>query len=590
MCGIIFTIIFRTLNLYDLGRDRIRVHRPQPRTGRCFSLRFNKFVLIVSLFILTLTSTLLLSGTEVGARPQVAVVLGGGAARGFSHIGLLRALEEHGIPVDILVGTSMGSIVAGLYATGLSTDNLAYLVTHVDMSGFFTPVIPPKGGFVQADDFERFLNVLTEDVRFEQLPRPFYSVVTNVVTGEEVALHEGSLARGIVASMSIPGMFPPVKIGDDYYVDGGMLSPVPVHAARAHGADFVIAVDVRRAVTDVDHDNVLTNVQLTLFFLLDDNTDAQMDDADVAISPRVEENSYMEYDRAAEFIEEGYRVTGEAIETIRRALLEIDPQFPFGVRPPQAGLSPEEFSRRIAVAADGARETPRIGPTVRPGLQLRTGEPASTQLDVSVPVGHLTARIPIAARYSLVTGARSSHALGAEAGNCQTNCLTMFGRRANSDDTWQPGLAFTGAAGRRLRYTLAWESPGVRAPQWHVELSTPVPASITAKGYEVVLHARRDPRGLYGPAANHVRADGMYRHYFLGSQKNHWELLRGSTNWYVGAGVTAAFQDVTATAPLGEIGLLLEGRLFGLYPLRSRISATYDGGDESWTVRWVFGD
>src|SRR5690606_17784769 len=90
-------------------------------------------------------------------RPTVAVILGGGAARGFSHIGLLRALEENGIPVDMLVGTSMGSIVAGLYASGLSIDNMTYLVTTVDMNQFFAPTLPPRGGFVSTENFAQFL-------------------------------------------------------------------------------------------------------------------------------------------------------------------------------------------------------------------------------------------------------------------------------------------------------------------------------------------------------------------------------------------------------------------------------------------------
>src|SRR5690606_21378866 len=103
-------------------------------------------------------------------RPTVAVVLGGGSARGLSHIGLLRALAENGIPVDMLVGTSMGSLVAGMYAAGLSVDNLTYLVTTVDLGLLFEPLLPPRGGLVGAERFERFIDLLTDTATFEQLP------------------------------------------------------------------------------------------------------------------------------------------------------------------------------------------------------------------------------------------------------------------------------------------------------------------------------------------------------------------------------------------------------------------------------------
>lgn len=523
-------------------------------------------------------------------RPTVAVVLGGGAARGFSHIGLLKALEEHGIPIDIVVGTSMGSIVAGLYASGLSTDNLAYLVTNVDLSSFFTPLVPPKGGIVQTDDFQRFLDLLTDNAQLETLPVPFYSVITNVVTGEEVALHEGPVGRGIAASMSIPGMFPPVHIDGAYYVDGGMLSPVPVAAAKAHGADFIIAVDVRRSLEHIDHDNFLTNLQLSLYFLLDSNTENQIGDADVVIRPRVEHNSYMEYDLAAEFIKEGYDIALQHLDAIRNGLLQKDPNFPFGVQPPQAGLPADVFAQKVETAIDDAHSGPQPGPTVGLGFQFRTDERPAMNFSFGLPVGRLTKSLPVAAKYGLTVGPRGSTTLGLDVGLCQEQCLSLYGRKMHSEHGWLPGAATSGRLGEAFRYTATWETSVGETPQWHVSLSNPAPAALTQKGYEILVQARQDPRGLHGPPQETTTVDLLYRHYFIGSLKNHLELLRGSANWYVGAGVTSAIAAQPAVNPLGEVGLLLEGRLFGLYPIRSRISATYDGGEQEWTFRWLFGD
>src|SRR5690606_7299197 len=180
-----------------------------------------------------------------GERPTVALVLGGGSARGFSHIGLLKALAEAGIPVDMLVGTSMGSLVAGMYAAGLSVDNLVYVATTIDMGQLFEPLAPSRGGLVDPRRLQIFIDHLTGGATFDRLTVPFYAVLTHLETGQEVVWSQGPISRGILASIAIPGAFPPVELEGEYYVDGGVASMVPVEAARRLGADVIIAVDVR---------------------------------------------------------------------------------------------------------------------------------------------------------------------------------------------------------------------------------------------------------------------------------------------------------------------------------------------------------
>lgn len=536
----------------------------------------------------------------VAARPKVAVVLGGGAARGFSHIGLLKALEENGIPIDILVGTSMGSIVAGLYASGLSTDNLAYLVTQVDMNQFFTPRIPPRGGFVETEQFELFLNLLTDYARLEDLPIPYYSVITDLVSGEEVALASGPIGRAILASIAIPGMFPPVEIDGIHYVDGGLLSPVPVGVAQEQGADFIIAVDVRRTVDDINFDNVLTNLQLSLYFLLDKNTDEQARGADVIVAPDVADNSYMEYDLAEFFIEEGYRAAMAAMDEIRAGLRRLNPDFPFDEARGQAGVEPEEFARRVDAAVTGARAVARSTLAVLPDVTLRPDAPPHYRLDVHVPLGESRGAWPWFADYSLA-GQRGQwhHTLGVGAGRCSEFCLSVFARPNLDGSGWNPGLRASGTLGPRTTvsgwsgaWTARWEQTRLDEPhQWHVQLRWPAPKAVTAVGRELLIDAGLDSRGLLGRPADHVRAAAVYRHYFLGEPRNLWELLRGGTHWYVGGGASASWTPEGAHAnPVVEAGMLFEGYLFGLYRTRSRLAVTYEGGDELWFFRISFGD
>lgn len=540
------------------------------------------------------------SDGRVDTRPKVAVVLGGGAARGFSHIGLLKALEDNGIPIDMLVGTSMGSIVAGLYASGLSTDNLTYLVTQIDMNQFFTPRIPPRGGFVETDQFELFLDLLTNHAQLEHMPIPYYSVITDIVSGQEVALNTGPIGRAILASIAIPGMFPPVEIDGIHYVDGGLLSPVPVGVAEERGADFIIAVDVRRTVDDINFDNVLTNLQLSLYFLLDKNTDEQVHAADVIVAPDVADNSYMEYDQAMYFIEAGYRAAMEAMDDIRAGLLRLDPDFPLNEPRVQAGIEPDEFARMVEAAVLGATAIARPTLTVLPDITLRPAAPAHFRLDVYVPLGGPGGALPWFADYSLAGGpGRWNHTFGVGAGDCSEFCLSLFGRPGLNGNGWNPGLMASGTLGDRTSvtglsgaWTARWErTRPSEQDQWHLQLRWPAPKAVTTVGHELLINAGLDSRGLLGRPTDHVRASAVYRHYFLGEPKNLWELLRGGTHWYVGGGVAAASTPGGAQVnPVVEAGVLFEGHLFGLYTTRSRLAVTYEGGDNEWFLRLSFGD
>lgn len=548
------------------------------------------------------TSLPIASSPSAGSspRPTVAVVLGGGAARGFSHIGLLKAFEEHGIPIDMLVGTSMGSIVAGLYASGLSVDNLMYLVTHIDMNRFFVPRIPPRGGFVHSDQFELFLDLLTNNARLEELPIPFYSIVTGVTNGQEVALDSGPIGRAIVASIAIPGVFPPVEIDGVHYVDGGLVSVVPVRAARAAGADFVIAVDVRRTMDDVDYENVVANLQLAVSLLLNKETDEQLLEADVLVTPAVGDNSSMEYDRALHFIEEGYKAALAAIDDIRAGLLELDPNFPLHAPRVQAGVDEDEFRRQVNDAIAGALAKAQRAPAVLPDLTFTEGSSPRYRVDVHVPLNWPEAVWPLFADYSLAGGAgRLYHSFGIGAGYCTSFCLTVFGLVDTVSDSLNPGVAAAGMiniAAPPTRSSAAWKARWEQTPdgkdnQWHVQLRTPAPNALTTVGSELVVTAGRDARGLFGRPSENVRGAAVLRRYFVGEPRNLMELLRGGLHWHVGGGFSAALTpDGLKLSPLVEAGVLFEGRWFGLYTTRSRLALTYETENKTWFLRLSFGD
>jgi NTE family protein len=220
------------------------------------------------------------AGTE---RPRIGLALSGGGARGGAHIGVIRKLEELGVPIDYIAGTSMGAIVGALYASGYSTEEIEAMVKDADWRSAFTDtpnrrdqtmrkkdlerqlLIPYRVGFndkslqfpmgaVEGQHldqmFHRFLMPVAGVQDFDTLRIPFRAVATDLETGEEVVLGEGSLPDAIRASMSVPGFFAPVPLNNRLLVDGGMSNNLPVSVVRSMGADIVIAVDIFNATTD----------------------------------------------------------------------------------------------------------------------------------------------------------------------------------------------------------------------------------------------------------------------------------------------------------------------------------------------------
>ncbi len=175
--------------------------------------------------------------------PRIGLALGGGAARGFAHIGVIQVLEEAGIRPDLVAGTSAGSLVAALYAAGRSGAELAKVALAMDESAITDWSFPGRG-LIRGEALARYVREQTGQRPIEQLPLPLGIVATDLDSGDAVLFQRGDVGTAVRASSAVPAVFQPVKIGTREYVDGGLVSPVPVRFARQMGAELVIAVDI----------------------------------------------------------------------------------------------------------------------------------------------------------------------------------------------------------------------------------------------------------------------------------------------------------------------------------------------------------
>lgn len=253
------------------------------------------------------------------ARPTIALVLGGGAAKGFAHVGVIKALEAHGIVPDIIVGTSAGSVVGALYAAGYNGFDIQRIALSMDENTVRDWVLPNRG-FIKGESLQNFVNEAVQNRPIEKLNRRLAVVATDLQTGEPVVFEKGNTGLAVRASSSVPGIFQPVKIGDKEYVDGGLVSPVPVRVGRKLGGDIVIAVDISdkpRLARLKDTMDVL----LQTFTIMGRTIAAEvLREADVVIQPDIANLSSTTFDSRNYAIIEGERAGLAAIPRIQELL------------------------------------------------------------------------------------------------------------------------------------------------------------------------------------------------------------------------------------------------------------------------------
>jgi NTE family protein len=306
------------------------------------------------------------------SRKTVGLVLGSGSSRGWAHIGAIEALQEAGIPIDYVVGCSVGSYVGVLYAAG-SLDSLKQFVLRMDgkkVFSYFDVVFPRSGLLDGTKKLKEFVSLHTDVRDFAELKLPVMMVATDLETGDKVVLRSGNIIEALRATMSIPGLFAPVRIKDRWLVDGGLVDPVPVSVARVIGADVVIAVDLNSGLTarkarhtpvdavvprveeasryKNDFLNKLAdyyeNAELTVKHKVSELFHAQpaspdimetvvtaigimqdritrinlaVDPPDILVQPRLKELKMMDFDQVEYVINEGYLSVSEKIEDIK---------------------------------------------------------------------------------------------------------------------------------------------------------------------------------------------------------------------------------------------------------------------------------
>lgn len=343
------------------------------------------------------------AGAEI-ARPKIGLALGGGGARGCAHVGILRALEEQHIPIDYIAGTSMGAVVGGMYASGMTPDEIDRALSTTDWRDALVDRTRYKDlAYRRKEDDNRYLTVVEAGLRgrrlllpsglrsgqklrfilqsylipvaevrdFSRLPIPFKAVAADIETGDAVVLDHGDLAEAIRASMSIPGVFSPMEIDGKLLVDGGIADNVPVDVVRAMGADIVIAVDVGSPLLKRNQlESLLAVTGQVLTILTRQNVQKQLRSAEIVLTPPVSDFATMAFEDARKIIDAGAKYGRERAPQLAR--LQVTPEL--YATAVAARSKPDTEHRDIdALVIQGSRHVDIR--TIRSKVETKPGKP-----------------------------------------------------------------------------------------------------------------------------------------------------------------------------------------------------------------------
>ncbi len=254
---------------------------------------------------------------------KVGLALGGGAARGFAHIGVIKALEANGITPDLVVGTSAGSLVGALYAAGNNGSALQKMAIDMDegaISDWSVPFFSGPTGVLKGEGLQNYVNRAVQGQPIEKLKMPFGAVATDLKSGRPILFRRGNTGAAVRASSSVPGVFKPVRIGTIDYVDGGLVSPVPASFARKMGADFVIAVNIS-AQPEVQPASGAFEILLQTFAIMGQSLNQyELQQADIVIRPELASMKGSDFQSRGKAITAGERAAIAAIPELRKRL------------------------------------------------------------------------------------------------------------------------------------------------------------------------------------------------------------------------------------------------------------------------------
>lgn len=261
--------------------------------------------------------------SDAGPQPRIALVLGGGAARGFAHVGVIRILEQEKIPIDLVVGTSVGSLIGAIYADARSSFDLEVIAFKIEKEDIFDfSVFSSNTGPVKGERLEKFIQSRVSRVNIEDLPIPYAAVATNLYTGRQVVLDQGPIGKAVRASSSIPGVFSPTAYKNMTLVDGGVVNNVPVDVARAKGADIVVAVNIGKNVVNWNASNIVEITLQAVNIMANEISAFKMRDADILIEPNVGTIGTMDFSQKEFCIRAGMDAAKEAIPQIQKKIRE----------------------------------------------------------------------------------------------------------------------------------------------------------------------------------------------------------------------------------------------------------------------------
>ena len=261
-------------------------------------LLIQKIVVFISLFILSACSIIETKKSSnesnktpiLSKTPVIGLALGGGAARGFAHIGVIKVLEANGIKPNIIVGTSAGSVIGSIYASGISASELQQIAIDLDeatITDWTNPFVGKLGGMIKGDALQNKINVLVKNRSIEQMKIPLAIVATDLKTGNPILFQRGDTGQAVRASSSVPGIFMPTNILGKEYVDGGLSSPVPIKFTRTLGADIVIAVNISADPSDQSVSGILGTLLQTTTIMGRSITSWELPLADVVVVPQL---------------------------------------------------------------------------------------------------------------------------------------------------------------------------------------------------------------------------------------------------------------------------------------------------------------
>jgi NTE family protein len=255
-----------------------------------------------------------------GNQPKIGLALGAGGARGFAHVGVLQVLEKMGVQVDMIAGSSMGSLVGALYCSGMETHYIEQLAVNLKRRHWIDFSVVPKMGFVNGQRFQEMCRFLTKGQNLEDLPVPLAVIATDVEKGERVVFREGPIHEAVRASISIPGIFVPHRYLGRVLVDGAVIDRVPVQVAREMGADIVIAVDVGLYDKATPVKSVFDVISQSIEIMEREILRTRILNADVVIRPEVGHISSTAFTQIDECVALGREACERVAEHIRNTI------------------------------------------------------------------------------------------------------------------------------------------------------------------------------------------------------------------------------------------------------------------------------